>query len=171
MIMRFIDKPLEEMTVKELRREKAMHVWVAMTLGNVSKWIQGTIDKAEIDREADKKAEGKDELAEAYINGLLTDEEYRNYKKADAMSDGYHAFVKSRREDKIMYASMLMLHHRAFVAEIDERIDELVGAPKPKPPKPRPSVYGYDPRRNRSKNNQPRYDWQKSRKAREQGNN
>lgn len=169
MILRFIDKPLEEMTVKELRREKEMHVWLASTVQNVAKWIQRKINNAEYKKENGKIADGTDEIAEAYINGLLSDEEYANYKKAGAMEEGYYQYVKRRREEKIRYAEMIAFHHRAFAAEIDERIDTLVGAPKPKKRR-RPKVYGYDPRRNRSKNNQPRPDWQKSRKEREQRN-
>lgn len=168
MILKYINKPLDEMTVKELRREKEMHVWISSSVLNIAKWIQHKIDSAELDWQNGKVSDGTDELSEAYINGLLSDEEYKNYKKAGAMSEGYHRYVQKRREDKVGYANMIALHHRAFAAEIDERIDELVGAPRPKKAK-RPRVYGYDPRRNRSKNNQPRYDWQKSRKEREQG--
>lgn len=170
MILRFINKPLEEMTIKELRREKEMHIWLASSIQNVARWIQRKINNAEYKRQNGKEADGTDELAEAYINGLLSDEEYANYKKVGAMDEGYYQYVKSRREAKIAYADMIAFHHRAFAAEIDERIDTLVGAPKPKKRKA-PKVYGYDPRRNRSKYNQPRADWQKSRKEREQRKN
>lgn len=167
MILQYIDKPIEEMTLEELKTEKAVHVWLAMSITNVASWLQKKIDRAEYKREHSQQKNGMEDVVEAYINGVISDEEYENYKRASRIgTNGAYFFIQGRREDKIRYAEIIALHHRAFVAEIDERIDELIGAPKKKPRKI-PKSYGYDPRKRCTKKNRRRTDWQASRKKNE----
>ena len=167
MILQYIDKPINEMTLEELKTERAVHVWLAMSITNVASWLQKKIERDKYKFEHKQPKDVMEDVAEAYINGVISDEEYANYKRASRIGNrGAYFFYQGRREDKIKYAEIIALHHRAFVAEIDERIDELMGAPKKKPRKI-PKSYGYDPRKNCSSKNRRRTDWQASRKKNE----
>lgn len=165
-MMVYNSKPVEEMTVRELREEKELHMWLAHAIRRIGKGVQFKIDATEYNRSLGKSMDGSDEVSEAYINGLISDEEYKNYRKSANMSEGFYRYIKERREARVKFADIIDFHHRAYAAMLQERIDELIGKPKRK--KRNLKEYGYNPRKYCSKRNRRRTDWQQSRKNREQ---
>lgn len=157
-------KAIEEMSIEELQRELTLHKWFSRSiekhrsaiikLFNQRKW-------AEAHKKAEELGKAPENLAEAYINGLITDEEY-------ALLTGTDAEVKRFDEetaDRVDYLAMIGFHEKAFCEELSERIAELKGQYKHTDRK-MPKSYGYDPRKPISKKNYPRTDWGKTRENR-----
>ena len=138
------DKEYPEMTASEIKREIKLQGWLLRlmkTFKNHSRYKK--------ERRIELK-EQRESLAEDYINGLISDEEYKR-KKSHIGQFGFYVQVWQDRED---FCDRMV---KLLEGEIAVLNDMLVNHEDYKPPKKRKprrkSWYGYNPRVNASKNN------------------
>ena len=158
MSIQFIDKDFEDMTIQELRRERRIHVWLAMTYDRMQIALFARYEFSN----PLKDYPTKEEITEKYINGIFTEEEYKNQLEAIRMYKPRKEAYQQARQDKLDYLGIVLFEERAVVAMIDDRIEEL-GYRRPKMKgkrrKRKYTNHGYDPRKWISKHNyiRPKY--------------
>ena len=151
-----IDKPIEEMTIEELEREKNAQTWLVKSMEYLLKMLNWKIDNFDL---KDYKEE-LEELKYSYINSEISEEEYSKKKRVYTMWRGKNQKRLSKLQDKADFAELIALHSRALSEEIDSRYNEMKYASRPRHKKKKlPATYGYDPRKRISKYNYPRDDW------------
>ena len=130
--MQIINKPIEEMTIEELKEERLVHVWQANKSERGAKALEKSLYWQDEHRPEIVDA---DYINRCYEQGKITKEQ-RNLafaRKAKASGDRKRASLKRD------YALMIAREERAIIAQIDERLAELEAkAPAPKigrPPK------------------------------------
>ena len=154
-MLQYIDKPIEEMTIEELKDERRVHVWLARSMERIYHIL---VYKAENYDSTDYE-EQMAQLKADYFDEVIDDDEFlkgRHHVRRMTASKERNVEMTMKKAD---YALMIAKTHRGFIAEINERIEELRFAEKPPKPRKLPKTYGYDPRKRRSKKNYPRDDW------------
>lgn len=138
------DKEYPELTVDEIKREIKLQIWL---LRMMKTFRQHSIYKKERRLEI---TEPQESIAEDYINGLLSDDEYRR-RKARAGQFGWYVKVWQDRADFCDRQVKLL---EGEIAVLNDMLvnNEAYKPPKKRKPK-RKSWYGYNPRVNASKNN------------------
>lgn len=154
-IITLIDKPIEEMTLDELKRERRVHVWVISVYESFRNRFVYKNEKR------DENRSDYSEYRQQFLDGELTREEYRKYMYLSRMWRGRDKKNEALVQDKVDYIDMEIIARKAIIQLIDERIEDIELADKPRKPKQRklPASYGYDPRKNNSRTNYPRLDW------------
>ena len=148
-MLKYIDKPLEEMTLEELERQKRAHKWLIKRLSTA-------------EREMRKYYNLREARKETLFSDLNADE--------DVMAEARGGYIRYRNEewaDKFGFCEMVLMHHKAYLQLVEEEITKRkrVKIGRPKKPKKRelPKSYGYDPRKRRSRQNYSRDDWGQTR--------
>lgn len=159
-MLRYIDKPLEEMTIEELQTEKRVHVWLAKSLERIQAILMFNAEH----RNSPNYEEELAQLKADYFDEVIDDEEFIKSRNEVRRIQSVKKWHYTNAQQKAEYALMIAKYHRGFVAEIDERIEELKFPPPPPKERKLPKTYGYDPRKNISKYNYPRDDWGETRK-------
>lgn len=146
------DKPYNELTAKEAKREVLLQRWLLRmmrTFGKHSEYKrQKQIDKRSLDGD----------LLEEYLNGFITAETYKQRKAHDG-THLYYATVWQDRQNfcermsKLLEGEIALLNDMLVNSELYKPPGKKRGRPR-KEPKTR--KVGYDPRRNRSIYNQPK---------------
>lgn len=166
----FLGKPLEEMTIPELKRERYAHMWLLNLMNQrIKKMENYRANIAPQKREAWKKPPPN--YAEQYINGLITEKEYRTYK----LQEDRNRAIDVHSDDRLNLAKKIREHNEIYLSEINELLEiddaEKLNARKRRLRKERrmaikkptkrvlPKSYGYDPRKNDSLHNYRRDDW------------
>lgn len=158
MSIQLLDKPLEEMNIDELRRERRIHVFLANTYERI---LIALFARFEF-REPLKVYPTEEDITEKYILGIYTEEEYQKQLRAVRMYVPRQQAYQQARQDKLDYLSMVTFEERAVIAMIEDRIEEL-GYKRPKKKgkkgKRKYTPRGYDPRKWISKHNyiRPKY--------------
>lgn len=130
--MQIINKPIEEMTIEELKEERLVHIWQANKSERGAKGLEKSLYW--LDEHRPKELTAND-VNWAIEKGYLEKEQKNlvNARRAKAVGD------RKRAQLKQDYALMIAREERAIVARIDERLLELEAkAPAPKmgrPPK------------------------------------
>lgn len=137
-----IDKQFDRMDAKELRREKAAHLWEAnklhrgiYVLNQRIRWLEENLKL--IDMEDIKAKRERNEISAEKYKSLcgLQGRRLQTYRAT---------------EDKIEYANRLETHERAIIKLIEERIEDIDSRPKrrktgPKSHDPRKKTGWYNP--------------------------
>ena len=160
-MIQYIDKPIEEMTLDELKAERRVHIWVARSLERLRAIL---LYRYEHYNEPDI-AEELAQLKADYFDELIDDKEFARGRQKARRTASVHERHHKEAKERAEFALIVARAHRGFVAEIEEQINKVKYPEKPKERK-LPKVYGYDPRKNRSKNNYQRDDWGETRKNR-----
>ena len=138
-----IDKRLDLMDLKELRREKAAHLWEAnklkrgiYVLNQRIRWLNENLDFVDME---DIKAKRE--------RGEISAEKYKSL----CGLQGRRLQTYRATEDKIEYANRLHTHERAIIKLIEERIEDIQSRPKrhkrgPTPRNPRKRESWYNPK-------------------------
>lgn len=138
-----IDKQFDRMDAKELRRERAAHLWEAnklhrgiYVLNQRIRWLEENLKL--IDMEDIKRKRERGEISA------------REYKSLCGLQ-GKRLQTYRATEDKIEYANRLETHERAIVKLIEERIEDIESRPKrnktgPKRKDPRKKAGWYNPK-------------------------
>lgn len=131
-----INKPIKEMTLTELKQERAVHAWQATKSQRGAEQLQKRLYWLE----ENEPIYSREEIQQAYEAGRLTEKQYRTAFARRAKAINY----RRRAENQAEYSRRVEAEERACLCEIDERILQLEAtAPRPKrgrPPK-------HDPRR------------------------
>lgn len=147
-----VDVPIEEMTLEDIKTERAAHAWVRYKVSNLADHLSVRLYWL---REH-KPYVPKEVYRAQYENGELSAKDYRLTAMQMAKRKIYHRHC----EAQIKYATMLTDHETAVVNALDERIEVLKAKPEPKKRGRKPR----DPTKNASKNN--RKPWQPSEEIR-----
>lgn len=135
-MIQIINKPIEEMTLTELKQERSVHQWQATKSQRGSEALR----KRLFWLEENEPIYSREEIHQAHEAGRLTDEQYKTAFARRAKAINY----RRRAENQAEYSRRVEAEERAFILEIDERILQLE-ATQPKPKRGRP--YKRDPRR------------------------
>ena len=126
-----IHKPIEEMTIEELKRERVVHSWQAQKSERGAEGLQRRLYWLE----ENKPIRSREEIQRAYEDGELTQAQYQTAFANRATAINY----RKRAESEAEYSRTIAREERAVVAQIDERILQLEAtAPRPRrgrPPK------------------------------------
>lgn len=129
-----ISKPIEEMTIEELKRERVVHSWQAQKSERGAEGLQRRLYWLE----ENKPVRSREEIQRAYEDGELTQAQYQTAFANRATAINY----RRRAESEAEYSRTIAREERAVVAQIDERILQLEAtAPRPRrgrPPKKDP---------------------------------
>lgn len=131
-----INKPIERMTLEELKQERQVHAWQA----NKSERGAEALQKRLYWLEKNEPVQSREDIQRDYEEGRLSEAQYRTAfaRRAKAISD------RKSAERKAEYSRRVEDEERALLFAIDERILQLeVNAPKPKRGRP----CKYDPRK------------------------
>lgn len=126
-----ISKPIEEMTIEELKQERVVHCWQAQKSERGAESLQRRLYWLE----QNKPIRSREEIQQAYESGELTQAQYQT-----AFANRGSAIAYRRRaENEAQYSLTIAKQERAITAIIEERITELEAtAPRPRrgrPPK------------------------------------
>lgn len=135
-MIQIINKPIEEMTLTELKQERAVHQWQATKSQRGSEALQ----KRLFWLEENEPIYTKEEIQQAYEAGRMTAKQYKTAFARRARAINY----RRRAENQAEYSRRIEQQERAFILEIDERILQLE-ATQPKPKRGRP--YKKNPRK------------------------
>ena len=162
-MIKYIDKPIEEMTMEELETARDVH---STFTRHMDRYI-GRVEYMYKLNVHEKTEELPEDIGEQYINGVITDKEYKEAKETESQ-EAINRWVK-----RVEFYHLLCFEHKAYLEEVRARIKELKRAAKleerekekakKKKPKKLPEKYGYDPRAPVSKTNYRRDDWGKTR--------
>ncbi len=137
-----IDKQFDRMDAKELRREKAAHLWEAnklkrgiYVLNQRIRWLEENLKLIDMEDIKGKRNRGE-----------ISAEKY----KSMCGLQGRRLQTYRATEDKIEYANRLETHERAIIKLIEERIEDIDSRPKrrktgPKSHNPRKKTGWYNP--------------------------
>lgn len=131
-----INKPIDRMTLEELKQERQVHAWQA----NKSRRGTEALQKRLYWLEENRPIQSREEIQADYEEGRLSEAQYRTAfaRRAKAISD------RKGTERRAEYSRRVEDEERALIFAIDERILQLeVNAPKPKRGRP----CKYDPRK------------------------
>lgn len=142
-----LDVPFKDMTAKELRREKAAHVWQAR---KIERGIYGLHKKLQWFQE-NIQLEDMEEITAKYKRGELTTSQYKSKCGLQGKRIQQHRHL----EDCIEYANRLATNERATVKYIEERLEDIKTRPNQKRNQRRGKI---DPRKKDSWYN-PKSDW------------
>lgn len=146
-IIRVIEKPLEELSLAELKRERAPHAWAKRKLSNCSHHMTTRLYNLR-----ERKIYTKEEYTKMYKRGEITKGEFMTMPAR--MSKRRTAIVTC--EDCIKYGFDLVDQEAAIIAYIDELISEKKSRQKKTKRKPGTKGKG-DPREYASWNNPKRW--------------
>lgn len=135
-MIQIINKPIEEMTLTELKQERAVHQWQATKSQRGSEALQ----KRLFWLDENEPIYSREEIQQAYEAGRLTDKQYKTAFARRARAINY----RRRAENQAEYSRRMEENERAFILELDERILQLE-ATQPKPKRGRP--FKRDPRK------------------------
>lgn len=126
-----INKPIERMTLEELKQERQVHAWQA----NKSERGAEALQKRLYWLDDNRPIQSREEIQRDYEEGRLSEAQYKTAfaRRAKAISD------RKGTERRAEYSRRVAAEERALLCEIDERILYMeVNAPRPKrgrPPK------------------------------------
>lgn len=126
-----ISKPIEQMTIEELKQERVVHSWQAQKSERGAEALQKRLYWLE----ENKPIRSREEIQRAYEDGELTQAQYQTAFANRATAINY----RRRAENEAQYSRTIAKEERALLAQIDERILQLEAtAPRPRrgrPPK------------------------------------
>lgn len=135
-----ISKPIEEMTLSELKQERVVHQWQANKSQRGAEGLQRRLYWLQ----ENKPIRSREEIQRAYEDGELTQAQYQTAFANRATAINY----RKRAESEAQYSRTIAREERAVVAQIDERILQLE-ATAPRPRRGRPPKR--DPRKRQAK--------------------
>lgn len=126
-----INKPIEQMTIEELKQERQVHAWQAQKSERGAQALQKRLYWLE----QNEPIKSRDEIRQDYEEGRLSEAQYKTAFARRATAINY----RKRAERQAEYSLRVAKEERALLFQIDERMLQLeVNAPRPKrgrPPK------------------------------------
>lgn len=117
MIISYIDKPLNEMSLEELRLERFVQTWIKERVRRERRDLEYKIKKKE--EYLQEQLPNWNKIDSLQIRGEITKDEARRYR----LSRGRRERQLEKWEDRLIFADMWLLHMNAYLAKIDEKIE------------------------------------------------
>lgn len=117
MIISYIDKPLSEMSLEELRLERFVQTWIKERVRRERRDLEYKIKKKE--EYLQEQLPNWNKIDSLQIRGEITKDEARRYR----LSRGRRERQLEKWEDRLIFADMWLLHMNAYLAKIDEKIE------------------------------------------------
>lgn len=117
MIIQYIDKPLDEMSVEELRLERFVQTWIKERVRRERRDLAYNIEKKE--EYIKEKLPTWNEIDLLQSRGEITKEEARHFRISRSRRENQ----LTKWEDRLIFADMWLLHMNAYLAKIDEKIE------------------------------------------------
>lgn len=150
-------KDVEHMTLDELKHEYVFQNWLLRTWKNIWKPVNYRYEQA-VER---NKKENVPSVGEDYMNGIITEEEYKEKRRMNALHRSLNLNREAEWERRLFYIECQIKEQEAIVYELLDRIEKIQdkqGLPKKSKariPKPKQTVFyhGYEPRKRTSYTN------------------
>ena len=117
MIIQYIDKSLSEMSLEELRLERFVQTWIKERVRREKRDLEYQIKKKE--EYLKEQLPGWNKIDSMQIRKEITKEEARRYRLCRARRERQ----LEKWEDRLIFADMWLLHMNAYLAKIDEKIE------------------------------------------------
>lgn len=117
MIIQYIDKPIEQMDLEELRMERSVQTWIKERVRRERRDLAYQMQRRE--EYLKKKVPSWNEIDSLQIRKLITKDEAKRFRLSRARREGQI----ERCEDRLAFADLWLLHMNAYLKKIDERIE------------------------------------------------
>ena len=117
MIIQYIDKPLEEMDLEELQMERFVQTWIKERVRRERRDLAYQMKKKE--EYLKENLPSWNEIDSLQIRKIITKDEAKRFR----MRRGRRERQLEKWEDRLIFADMWLLHMNAYLAKIDEKIE------------------------------------------------
>lgn len=117
MIIQYIDKPLEKMDLEELQLERFVQTWIKERVRRERRDLEYKMGKKE--EYLRDNLPSWNEIDSLQVQQKITKEEARSFR----LRRGRRERQLEKWEDRLIFADMWLLHMNAYLAQIDEKIE------------------------------------------------
>ena len=117
MILQYIDKPLEEMDLEELQTERFVQTWIKERVRRERRDLEYKMKKRE--EYIKENLPTWNEIDSLQITQKITKDEAKIFR----LRRGRRERQLEKWEDRLIFADMWLLHMNAYLAKIDEHIE------------------------------------------------
>lgn len=117
MIIQYVDKPLEKMDLEELRIERSVQTWIKERVRRERRDLEYKIEKKREYLRSDLP--NWNDIDALQVQKKISKEEARHFR----ISRGRRERILENWEDRLAFADMWLLHMNAYLARIDEKIE------------------------------------------------